>query len=368
MRIPLLDLKEQYKQFREEALKKIETIMSNQDFILGKEVDALEREIAEYCHTKYAIGVASGTDALVLSLKAMGIGPGDEVITTPFTFMATAEAIALIGAKPVFIDIDPETYNMDPALIEASITPKTKAILPVHLYGLCADMDPILKIAKKHNLRVIEDTAQAIGSEYKGRMAGSMSDAGAISFFPSKNLGGFGDGGMVVTNDEKIYKAIRLLRVHGSSKRYYHDVIGYNSRLDNLQAAVLNIKLGYLNEWIDKRNKNAEYFNKAFKGLPLKTPFVPEGYRHSYHLYVLGASKKDAIEEYLNKNGIEVRTYYPVPLHLQKCFSYLGYEKGSFPNAEEASAKTFSIPVYPELNEEQKGYIVEKVKGYFQQR
>lgn len=361
MKIPLLDLKKQYKQFQEEAAGKVEDILTAQDFILGREVEDLEKNIARYCGTKYAAGVASGTDALILSLKAMGIGPGDEVITTPFTFIATSEAVSLVGAKPVFVDIDPKTYNMDPSLIEKKITPKTKAILPVHLYGLCADMDPILKIGKSHGLKIIEDTAQAIGSEYKGKKAGSISDAGALSFFPSKNLGAFGDAGMVVTNDENLYKMIKLLRVHGSDRRYYHDKIGYNSRLDNLQAAVLNIKLKYLDKWLDERINNAEFFNEELEGTGLITPHVPDGYKHSYHLYTLRSPQKSAIEEYLNNNGIEARTYYPVPLHMQKCFKCLGYEEGAFPNAEKASRDAFSIPVYPELTGQQKKYIVEKI-------
>lgn len=364
-KIPTLDLKKQYQEFKKEALVKISEVLENQNFILGKEVDVLEKNIANYCDTKYGVGVASGTDALILSLKALDIGPGDEVITTPFTFMATAEAVALVGARPVFVDIDPATYNMDPSLIEKKITSKTKAIVVVHLYGLCANMDHILKIAKGHGLRVIEDAAQAIGSEYKGRKVGSMGDAGAISFFPSKNLGAFGDGGMVVTNSENIYEKVKLLHVHGSNKRYYHDIIGYNSRLDNLQAAILDIKLKYLDKWIKGRIENADFFNRQLKGLPIKIPYVPNGYKHSYHLYIIRTSEKSGLEAYLNKEGIEVRTYYPVPLHLQGCFEYLGYKKGSFPEAESGSLETCSIPAYPELTLRQKRYIIEKIKVFF---
>ncbi|MFA5147242.1 MAG: DegT/DnrJ/EryC1/StrS family aminotransferase [Candidatus Omnitrophota bacterium] len=365
MKIPILNLKAQYAEFEKETLARVKAIMREQDFVLGQEVRTLEAGIAKYCGTKYAVGVASGTDALILSLKAMGIGPGDEVITTPFTFMATAEAIALVGATPVFAEIDRATYNIDPARIEEKITPRTKAILPVHIYGLCVDMDPVLEIAKKRRLKVLEDAAQAIGSEYKGRRAGSMGDAGAISFFPSKNLGAFGDAGMVVTNDPKICESLKLLRVHGSDRRYYHDVIGYNSRLDNLQAAVLNIKLKRLEGWIKERIAIARYFDKKFKALPLKTPYVPDGYRHSYYLYVLRGADKDGIERSLIDSGIETRTYYPVPLHLQKCFSYLGYKEGAFPEAESACRETFAVPLYPELTGKEKEYITGKIAGFF---
>lgn len=365
MKIPILALKRQYKEFKNEALKMTAGIMADQDFVLGREVEELEKSMAEYCGTKYASGVASGTDALILGLKVLGIGPGDEVITTPFTFMATAEAIVLAGAKPVFVDIDPGTYNINPILIEEKIGPKTKAIIPVHIYGLCADMEPIMKIARKHNLKVLEDAAQAIGSEYKGKKAGSMGDAGAISFFPSKNLGAFGDAGMIVTNDRELNEMVRLLRVHGSTRRYYHDVIGYNSRLDNLQAGILNIKLRYLDRWIDERITNAAFFNKGIEAFPLKAPTSPKGYKHSYYLYVVRTPKKQELEDYLNNKGIEVRTYYPVPLHLQKCFGYLGYKKGAFPKAEAACNETCAIPAYPELTGAEKRYILDTIGDFF---
>ncbi|MBI5144519.1 MAG: DegT/DnrJ/EryC1/StrS family aminotransferase [Candidatus Omnitrophica bacterium] len=366
MKVPLLDLKKQYKEFKNEVSGKVYRVMAAQDFILGKAVAELEKNIAGYCHTRYAIGVASGTDALILSLKAIGVGRGDEVITTPFTFVATAEAIALVGARPVFVDIDPRTYNINPFLIEQKISRRTKAILPVHLYGLCADMGMILAIAKKYGLKVVEDAAQAIGSECKGHRAGSMGNSGGLSFFPSKNLGAFGDGGMVVTDNAKIYRMVSSLRMHGSTKRYYHNVIGYNSRLDNLQAAILNVKLRYLNRWIDARIKNAEFFNKRLEGLPLTTPFVPKGYRHSYHLYILSCAEKEEIEKYLIRSGIETRTYYPVPLHMQKCFKYLGYKRGAFPEAERASRHTFSIPVYPELTDREKKFIIGTIRRFFE--
>ncbi len=365
MKIQISDLKTQYKQIKSEIKKKLDYVLERQAFILGEEVGALEKKIASYCSRRYAVGVNSGTDALILALAALGIKDGDEVITTPFTFIATAEAIERSGARPIFVDIDPGTYNINPYLIEEKITKNTKAVLPVHLYGLCADMDPILKIAKKHNLKVLEDLAQAIGSEYKGKKAGSMSDAAGVSFYPGKNLGCFGDGGMVVTDDEGIYKKINLLRNHGSEKRYYHKIIGYNSRLDNLQAAVLNVKLSYLDKWIEARIKNAHFFNVALKGCPLTTPSIPGDYRHSFHLYTLRTPHAPKIKTYLNESGIDARTYYPAALHLQECFKDLGYKKGDFPESEKCSGECFSIPVYPELTDEEKEYIVMKIKQFF---
>lgn len=365
MKIPILDLKKQHDPFKKRIEESILRVCAKHAFILGEEVSKLEENIARYCDTKYAVGVNSGTDALVLALKVMGIKEGDEVITTPFTFVATAEAIALLGAKPVFVDIDPKTYNINPALIEAKITKKAKAIVPVHLYGLCAEMDPILKIAKKHGLKVLEDCAQAIGSTYNGRKAGSIGDAGAISFYPGKNLGCFGDGGMVVTNDEKVYKNLKLLRDHGSDKKYYHKIVGYNSRLDNLQAAVLNIKLEYLDGWIEGRIKTAEFFNKEFKTCPVLMPCIPKNFRHSFHLYILRSIKAKEIIDYLIKNGIESRPYYPLSLHLQECFKPLGYKEGDFPESEKMAKENFAIPIFPELTEEEKMYIIGKIRQFF---
>lgn len=368
MKIPIIDLKKQYEAIKDQVKEKIYELLERQAFILGRELETLEKKVASYCGTKYAIGVNSGTDALIIALDAMGIKEGDEVITTPFTFTATAEAIMRVGARPLFVDVDPKTYNMDPALIEKAVTKKTKAVLPVHLYGLCADMDPILEAARKHGLKVLEDSAQAIGSEYKGKKAGSVGDAGAISFYPGKNLGCFGDGGMVVTSDPEIRDKVKLLRDHGSSKRYYHAVIGYNSRLDNLQAAVLNIKLAHLDKWIEKRIENAEFFNKALKGYPVVTPRTPEGYRHSFHLYVLRSGRAKEAIHYLNENGIEARVYYPLPLHLQECFKPLGYKAGDFPEAERVSRESFAVPVYPELTAEEKNHIIVKIKGFFAEK
>ena len=369
MKIPLLDLKAQYATIREESEAALKKVIENQDFILGQEVSSLEKEVAEYCDTKYGVGLASGTDALILSLKALDIGPGDEVITTPFTFFATAESISIVGAKPVFVDIDPKTYNIDPALIVKKITKNTKAIMPVHLYGQCADMDPIMDIARKHGLKVIEDNAQGIGATYKGRKSGSLGDIGALSFFPSKNLGGFGDGGMVVTNNEKLAERIRVLRVHGSAVRYIHSEIGMNSRLDNLQAAILRIKLKHLDGWLDARRKNAEFYKEKLKDLPVITPYVPDYNVHTYHQYTIrvqgtGLRVQEKLMKHLIDSGIEARTYYPIPLHLQDCYKNLGYKKGDIRESEKACGEVFSIPVFPEMTEEQKEYTFDIIAKF----
>jgi len=363
MKIPILDLRAQYNSMRAEIDAAIKKVVDNQHFILGPEVESFEEEAAEYCGTKYAVGVASGTDALILSLKAMGIGPGDEVITTPFTFFATAESVSIVGAKPVFVDIDPKTYCIDPNLIEDKITKKTKAIIPVHLFGQCADMDSILDIARLNNLKVIEDTAQAMGATYKKKQAGSMGDTGALSFFPSKNLGGFGDGGMVITNNEEIADKIRMLRVHGSTVRYIHSAIGTNSRLDALQAAVLRVKLKYLDKWLEGRCKAAQYYTDNLKNIKtLVTPHTPLYNTHTYHLYVLRVKPgPEKLAKFLNDAGVEARTYYPVPLHLQECYKSLGYKKGALPEAESASPQTIAIPLFPELAINGLNFIVEKI-------
>lgn len=366
VKIPMLDLKKQYATIKAEVDAVMKKVVENQDFVLGEDVRLLEQEIASYCGTKYAVGVASGTDALILALKALGIGEGDEVITTPFTFIATAEAVSLVGAKPVFVDIDPRTYAIDPSLIEAKITSATKAIIPVHLYGQCADMDPILRIAGKRGLKVIEDTAQAIGATYKGRRAASMGDVGALSFFPSKNLGGFGDGGMVVTNNQALAEKIRVLRVHGSAVRYIHSMIGVNSRLDNLQAAVLRVKLRHLDRWLEARRQIAVYYNSRFSALPLAAPFVPDYNVHTYHLYVLRAlNGAGPLVDHLNANGIEARTYYPIPLHLQECYKDLGYAKGDLPVAEAAADQTLSVAIYPELSRDEMDYVAGTIEGFY---
>ena len=365
MNIPIFELKRQYKSFEKEAKKKLDEILESQAFILGKEVEAFERAVASYCNVKFAIGLNSGTDALILALDAIGVGEGDEVITSSFTFVATAEAIARVGAKPVFVDIEPKTFNIDPELIKKKITKKTKAIIPVHMYGLPANMDEIKKAVEKKGIKVIEDSAQAIGATYNGKKTGSLADCGCFSFFPSKNLGGFGDGGMIVTDSEELYEKIKLLRNHGTNKKYHHKIIGYNSRLDNLQAAILNVKLPLLDGWIKARQENAELFNSAFKEYPLVVPSTPKGCGHSYHLYTLKYRKPEKISEFLNTNGIEARTYYPLPLHMQECFKHLGYKKGDLPEAERACTECFSIPAYPELTGDEKSYIIDKFGQFF---
>ena len=366
MKVPLLDLKIQYGAIRQEVEAALKKVIENQDFILGEEARILEKEIAEYCGSKFAVGVASGTDALILSLKALGIGPDDEVITTPFTFFATAESISIVGAKPVFVDIEPRTYNIDPALIEKKITKKTKAIMPVHLYGQCADMDPIMDAAKRHGLKVIEDNAQAIGAAYKGRKSGSIGDIGALSFFPSKNLGAFGDGGMIVTNNAKLADRIKTLRVHGSAVRYIHSEIGMNSRLDNLQAAVLRIKLKYLDGWLEARRKTAEFYKEKLKGLPVITPHVPGNNVHTYHQYTLRTKKgRERLMKFLLGSGIETRTYYPIPLHLQDCYKGLKHEEGDMEESENAADEVFSIPIFPEMTQVQKEHVVDTITGFF---
>lgn len=366
-RVQLLDLKAQYSSIKNDVDAALRSVIDSQSFILGKEVDSLEKEISAYCGTTYAIGVASGTDALQLALHAIGVGDGDEVVTVPFTFIATAEAISNLGAKPVFVDIDLKTYTMDPALLETAITKRTKAIIPVHLYGQCVDVDPIRAIAKKHGLHVIEDCAQAIGATYKGKKAGSFGAAGCISFFPSKNLGGFGDGGMVVTDDKKIYEQVKLLRVHGSAAKYCHSVLGYNSRLDNLQAAVLRVKLRSLDAWAAKRRENAAYYDKAFSQLKgVVVPFTAPHNVHVYHQYVLMIDPKlrDGMIDFLGQNGIESRVYYPIPLHLQECYAFLGYKAGDFPVSEKAGVGTFALPVYPELTKKDMDLVIAKIREF----
>jgi len=367
MKIPLLDLRRQYKSMKKEIDVATQKVIDDQDFVLGDAVRGLEIKIAQYCGTKHAVGVASGTDALILALKAMGVGEGDEVITSPFTFFATAEAVSLAGAKPVFVDIDPKTYNIDPSLIEKAITASTKAIIPVHLYGQAADMDPIKKIARKHNLLILEDNAQSIGATYKGNRAGSLGDIASLSFFPSKNLGGFGEGGMVVTNNSSFAEAVRLLRVHGSSKRYIHSVIGTNSRLHNLQAAVLLVKLGHLDKWLDLRRKDAGYYDANLKALPIVLPFVPEYNVHTYYMYVIRASQaQEGLLRHLTDSGIESRVYYPIPLHLQECYKFLGYKEGDLPESEKASRETLALPIFPEMTQIEKDYVISKVKSFFE--
>ncbi|MDP2861467.1 MAG: DegT/DnrJ/EryC1/StrS family aminotransferase [Desulfobacterales bacterium] len=376
MKVPLLDLKAQYKTIKDEILDVTAGIFESQYFILGPHVEKLEKEIAEYCCVKYALGVSSGTDALLIALMAAGIGPGDSVITTPYTFFATAGSIARVGAKPIFADIDPDTYNLSPEKIseivcsmKAAERARLKAIMPVHLYGQCADMDPILDIAKKFNLLVIEDAAQAIGSEYKGRRAGSMGSFGCFSFFPSKNLGAFGDGGIVTVKAAAFYEKLHILRVHGSHPKYYHRYIGGNFRLDAIQAAIVSVKLKHLDGWTGARQKNAQRYAKLFEeaGLDkkIKLPVQKEG-RHIYNQFVIEVpEKRDDLRDHLNNAGIGNEVYYPVPLHLQECFAYLGYRKGDMPVSEHAALQTIALPIYPELTEDMQAYVVEKIREFY---
>ena len=365
MKIPIMNIGIQYKQLEEEIDKTMKEIAQSSRFVLGKETENFEQDICKYCNVKYAIGVASGTDALILALTALDIKTGDEVITTPFTFIATAEAITRVGAKPVFVDIDPGTYNIEPAKIEKAITPNTKAIIPVHLYGNPCNMSSILEVAEKHGLKIIEDAAQAIGATYDNQKIGSFGNSGCFSFFPSKNLGAFGDGGMIVTNDKKLAERLRLLRVHGTSSKYRHSIVGFNSRLDNLQAAILSIKLKKLDGWTKIRREIASRYNPAFEDIAI-TPQEQDKGKHVYHLYVLRVKKKnrDEVLELLNENGVESRVYYPVPLHLQECYKALGYKKGDFPESERASLEILALPLFPELKKEQQDYVIQTVKKY----
>jgi len=364
--VPLLDLKAQFATIEGEIREAIDRVLESQYFILGPEVAALEEEVAAYSQCTYGVGVSSGTDALLVALMAIGIGPGDEVITTPYTFFATAGCIARLGARPVFVDIDPQTYNIDPSGIEAVITPRTRAIMPVHLYGQMADMDPIMEIAQRHDLYVIEDAAQAIGAEYKGRRAGSIGHLGCFSFFPSKNLGGIGDGGMAVTNDPELADRMKLLRGHGARPKYHHKLVGGNFRLDALQAAVLRVKLKYLDEWTAARQRNAERYRQLFAeaGTPVGLPHDAGYGRHIYNQFVMHSDRRDALMAHLKARQIGIEIYYPVPMHLQECFADLGYEPGDFPISETAALETVAIPVYPELREEMLSHVVRLIVDF----
>lgn len=369
MNVPLLDLQAQYAALRDDLLQAVERVMSSQRFVLGDEVRRLEASIAEYCQTKHAIGCASGSDALLLALMALDVKAGDEVITTPFSFFATAACIARLGARPVFVDIDPRTYNIDPSRVAGAITSRTKVIMPVHIYGQCAPMDPLLDVAQRHGLPVVEDAAQAIGATDNSRRAASMGLIGCFSFYPTKNLGGAGDGGMLTTSDDEVAARLRRLRAHGGSNEYEHEEVGINSRLDELQAAVLNVKLPSLDKWSDERAQKAETYtkllNEADLRFPLVTPEVRADGRHIFHQYVIRVpGNRDALMEHLKQHEIGSKVYYPIPLHQQQCFEYLGYKKGDFPEAEAAASETFALPAYPELTEEQQVYVVETIKRF----
>jgi dTDP-4-amino-4,6-dideoxygalactose transaminase len=386
IRVPLLDLKAQYAQFRSEALAAIESVCASQHFILCENVRAFVEQIAEYCGAAHAVGVSSGTDALLLALMALGIGAGDEVITSPFTFFATAGTIARTGARPVFCDIDPSTFNLSPAAVERFIEKscsvrggklvrratgaRVRALMPVHLYGQSADMDALDALASRYDLAVIEDAAQAIGTETKdGARAGSLGDIGCFSFFPSKNLGAFGDAGLCTTQDAALAERMRVLRVHGGQPKYFHALIGGNFRIDELQAAVLRVKFKYLDEWTQGRQRNAAFYDAAFADAAfdarITAPKTLAHGRHIYNQYVLRAERRDALREFLTERQIGTEIYYPVPLHLQECFAYLGYARGDFPHAERAAEETLALPVYPELAREQLGAVVGAIAEFY---
>lgn len=365
MKINLIDLKVQYENIESEINSAIKEVLDSSRFIMGENVKKLENEIAEFTGVKYGIGVGNGTDALKLILKALGIGPGDEVITTPFTFFASAETTSVVGATPVFADIEEKNFCIDPESIEEKITDKTKAIIPVHIFGQMCDMDKIMDIAKRHNLIVIEDACQAIGAEYKGKKAGSIGHVGCYSFFPTKNLGAYGDGGMVVTDDKDLAEKIKLLRVHGSKVKYHHEVIGYNSRLDEIQAAILRVKFKYIEQWNDLRKEKAHIYNELLSDVNIDLPVERKDCKHVYHLYTIGSNKRDELTNYLNKNGIATGIYYPIPVHRQSVYKYLNYEIGSLPVAEKACTRTFALPLYPEITIEDQKYVANKIIEFF---
>lgn len=391
--LPLLNLKRQYENIKNEANQAINVVLENGSYIMGENVKSFEKEFSQYLGVKHSVSVGNGTDALVIALKALNIGDGDEVITSPYTFFATAEAISFVGAIPVFVDVRLDTYNIDENKIEEKITDKTKAIMPVHIFGQCAEMDKINEIAKKHNLYVIEDACQAAGAAYKGEKAGALSDVSCFSFFPTKNLACAGDGGMICTNDDKLDIILRALKAHGSGemgqkaynilnninevveednsndntvynpKKYYNYLIGHNSRLDELQASLLRIKLRHLDEYIDNRRRTAEFYKENLKDTVLKMPCEDVNGKHSYHLFIVQSEDRENFVSKLSEKGIATGVYYPVPLHLQKCYTQLGYKTGDMPNAEYLSKRTFAIPMFPEINEEEKNFVVNTIRS-----
>jgi dTDP-4-amino-4,6-dideoxygalactose transaminase len=370
MKVPLLDLAEQNQSLRPEIEAALGRVLDTNGFILGAEVAALEKELAAYCGTKHAIGCASGTDALLLALMAFDIGAGDEVITTPYSFFATVSSITRLGATPVLVDIDPQTFNLDVSQIEAKITERTKAIQPVHLYGQCADMTELRKISEKYGVPLVEDAAQAIGAEEFGVRAGAMSEIGCFSFYPSKNLGGMGDGGFMTTDSDELAHKLFALRVHGSFERYYHKWVGLNSRLDGFQGAVLRVKLPHLDAWTAARRANADFYRAALTDAGLAEqivlPVERENVRHIYNQFVIRVpERRDALKQFLADNEIGTDVYYPVSLHQQECFAYLGYQTGDFPESERASRETLALPIFPELKREQQEYVVAKIAEFF---
>jgi len=378
MKVPFFDLAVQFKSIEGEIRSALDEVFQTQQFIMGPNVQALEEAIAGYCRTRYGVAVASGSDALLLSLMALGIGPGDEVLLPSFTFFATAGSVSRLGATPVFVDIDRETYNIDPSKIEGKITKRTKAIIPVHLFGQCTDMDPLLKVAREKKLSVIEDAAQALGAEYKPgagseeRRAGQIGDLGCFSFYPTKNLGAFGDAGMVVTDHPVLAEKMRLLRVHGSQPKYFHKVIGINSRLDTLQAAILLAKFKHLEKWTEERRRKAERYQGLFQALVSSVngfalPAVQYQNRHIFHQYVIRVPERDRLRQFLAAEGIGTDIYYPIPLHLQECYSFLNYRRGDLPISEKASEEVLALPIYPELTGDQQETVVSRIKAFYQQ-
>lgn len=369
MNVPMLDLKEQYQTLKPEIDSAVQEVMASSRFILGQNVKILEQAIAEFSHVSQGVGVANGSDALHLALLACGVEAGDEVIVPDFTFFATAGAVSRIGAKPVFVDIDPVTFNMDPDQVEKAVTARTKAIIPVHLYGQAADMDPINQLAEQHHLSVVEDAAQAIGAQYKNRKVGELGTAACYSFFPTKNLGAYGDAGMVVTNDEDIAEKVRVLRVHGSKPKYHHHVLGYNSRLDEMQAAILNVKFPHLDEWNQLRREKAATYTALIKDKlshDVVPPVEKEDRYHIYHQYTIRVPKRDELQAYLKEHGVASMIYYPKPLHLQPVFKELGHREGDFPETEKACREALSLPMFPELKPEKQEYVVNTIKNFFQ--
>jgi dTDP-4-amino-4,6-dideoxygalactose transaminase len=366
---PFLDLKAEYATIEKQTLAAVQSVLESQQFIMGPEVEKLEAEIARLIESTYAISCASGSDALLLSLMAAGVDGGDEVITTPFTFVATAGSVARLKAKPVFVDIDPETYNLDCKQLEAAFTRNTKAIIPVHLFGLPAEMDSVMEVARARGVAVIEDAAQAIGSRYHDKYVGNIGTCGCFSFFPSKNLGGAGDGGMITTNDPAFADRLSVLRNHGGRERYHYEVVGMNSRLDALQAAILRVKFGQLDRWTEARRQNAARYRQLFReaGLDKRIglPVEPQGLVHVYHQFVIRTERRDALREYLRNSGIPSEIYYPVPLHLQPAFAYLGYGSGSLPQAEAASRDVLALPIFPTMIEAQQKTVVDAIAGFF---
>lgn len=363
--IPVLDLKAQYAAIEPEIDVAIKEVLLSSAFVLGPAVRDLERQVAAYCECQHGVGVASGTDALRLTLAALGVGPGDEVITTPFTFIATANTISHCGATPVFVDIDPQTYNLDSTAVAAAITPRTRAVLPVHLYGQPADMDPIMALAEAHGLYVIEDAAQAIGARYKGRRVGSIGHAGCLSFYPTKNLGAYGDGGMVVTNDAVLAEKIDVLRRQGSRKKYHAEVLGFNSRLDSLQAAILGVKLKYLDGWNAARRQVAQRYNRLLQGLPVTIPYESLDMVHVYHQYTIRAPQRNALAAHLQERGIGTMVYYPMPIHLQALYANSEHPPAHLPVSEAASQEVLSLPMYPELTEAQQQGIAQAIREFY---